>query len=100
MCVHAKSLLSLSRVQVFVTPWTVALQAPLSLGFSRQEYWNGLPCPSPGHLPNPGIESTALRSPALGGRFFTTNATWEAPSRGVNCQNPSRGGKDPHLRVF
>ena len=53
---------SLSRVQLFATPWTVAYQAPLSTGFSRQEYWSGLPFPSPGDLPNPRIE---LRSPAL-----------------------------------
>ena len=48
------------------------------MGFSRQEYWNGLPCPSPGDLPNPGIESMSLLSPALAGRFFTTSTTWEA----------------------
>ena len=53
---------SLSRVQLFATPWTVAHQAPPSMGFSRQEYWSGLPFPSPGDLPDPGIES---RSPAL-----------------------------------
>ena len=47
---------SLSRVQLFVTWWTVAHQAPLSMGFSRQEYWSGLPCPPPGDLPNPGIK--------------------------------------------
>ena len=47
---------SLSRVRLFVTPWTVAYQAPPSMGFSRQEYWSGLPFPSPGHLPDPGIE--------------------------------------------
>ena len=47
---------SLSRVQLFATLWTVAYQAPLSIGFSRQEYWSGLPFPSPGHLPNPGVE--------------------------------------------
>ena len=47
---------SLSRVQLFVTPWIVAHQAPLSMGFSRQEYWSGLPFPSPGDLPDPGIE--------------------------------------------
>ena len=46
----------LSRVQLFVTPWTVAYQAPASLGFSKQEYWSGLPFPSPGDLPDPGIE--------------------------------------------
>ena len=48
-------------------------------GFSRQEYWSGLPFPSPGDLANPGIEPKSLRSPALAGRFFTTSATWEAP---------------------
>ena len=47
---------SLSRVRLFATPWTVAHQAPLSMGFSRQEYWSGLPFPSPGNLPNPGIK--------------------------------------------
>ena len=60
------------------TLWTVACQAPLSRGFSVQEYWNGLPCPSPGDLPNLGIKPTPLMSPALAGRFFTTSATWEA----------------------
>ena len=53
---------SLSPVRLFVTPWTVAYQAPPSMGFSRQEYWSGLPFPSPGDLPDPVIE---LRSPAL-----------------------------------
>ena len=53
---------SLSRVQLFATPWTVAYQASLSMGFSRQEYWSGVPFPSPGDLPDPGIEP---RSPAL-----------------------------------
>ena len=53
---------SLSRFWLFVTPWTVAHQAPLSMGFSRQEFWSGLPFPSPGDLPDPGIEP---RSPAL-----------------------------------
>ena len=53
---------SLSRVRLFAIPWTVAYQAPPSMGFSRQEYWSGLPFPSPGDLPDPGIEP---RSPAL-----------------------------------
>ena len=57
-----KKVKSLSHVQLFATLWTVAHQAPLSMGFSRPEYWSGLPFPSPGDLPNPGIE---LRSPAL-----------------------------------
>ena len=58
---------SLSRVRLFVTPWTVAHQAPPSVEFSRQEYWSGLPFPSPGDLPNPGIEpgSPALQTDAL-----------------------------------
>ena len=56
-----------SCVQLFVTPWTVAHQAPLSMGFSRQEYWNGLPFPSPGNLPDPGIKpgSPALQADSL-----------------------------------
>ena len=66
-------------VQLFATLWTVAHQAPLSKGFSRQEYWRGLPCPPPGDLPDPGIEPTSLISPALAGGFFTTSATQEAP---------------------
>ena len=61
-----------SRVQLFVTPWSVACQAPLSMGFSRQEPWNGLPCSLPGDLPNPGIKPASLASPALASRFFTT----------------------------
>ena len=58
---------SLSRVQLFLTLWTVAYQAPQSMEFSRQEYWSGLPFPSPGDLPNPGIEpgSPALQADAL-----------------------------------
>ena len=58
---------SLSRVQLFVTPWTVAHQAPSSMGFSRQEYWSGLPFPSPGDLPDPGIKpgSPAFQADAL-----------------------------------
>ena len=58
---------SLSRLRLFATLWTVACQAPLSMGFSRQEYWSGLPCPSPGELPNPGIESVfpALQADSL-----------------------------------
>ena len=70
------------RNQLLVTPWTLAHQVPLSMGFSRQEYWSGLPCPPPGDLPNPGIEPTSLISPALAGEFFTTNVTWEALTYG------------------
>ena len=59
---HLSEVKSLSCVQLFATPWTVAHQAPPSMGFSRQEYWSGLPFPSPGDLPDPGIE---LKSPSL-----------------------------------
>ena len=67
-----------SRVQLFVTLWNIAHQAPLSMGFSRQQHWSGLPCPPPGDLPDPGVKSMSLVSPALAGRFFTTSATWKA----------------------
>ena len=66
-----------SRVQLCVTPWAVAHQAPPSVGFSRQEYWDVLPCPSPGHLPHPGTEPTSLTFPALAGGLFTKSAIWE-----------------------
>ena len=65
----------LSRVQLFASPWT-AHQAPLSMGFFRQEDWSVLPFPSPGDLPDPRIKPTSLISPALAGVFFTTSATW------------------------
>ena len=67
-----------SCIQLFVTPWTVARQAPLSMGFPRQEYWSEWPFPPPGDLPDPNIEPASLMSPALAGRVFTTSATWEA----------------------
>ena len=80
MCVCACMLNRFTRVWLFVTLWTVAHQASLSLGFPRQEYQSGLPCRPVGDLPNPGIKPTSLTSPALAGRFFTTGATWEAQS--------------------
>ena len=61
----------LSRVRLFVTPWTVAHQAPLSMGFSRQEYWSGLPFPSSGNIPDPGIKP---RSPALQADALTSES--------------------------
>ena len=64
-----------SRVRLFAIPWTVAHQAPLSMGFSRQEYWSGLPFPSPGALQDPGIEPMSLMLPTLAGGFFTTIST-------------------------
>ena len=67
-----------SHVQLFATLWTTAYQVSLSMGFSRQEYYSGLPCPPPGDLPDPGIKPFSLMSPALAGRFFATRTTWEA----------------------
>ena len=61
---------SLQSCLTLATLWIVACQAPLSMGFFRQEYWSGLPCSPPGDLPYPGIEPVSLMSPALAGRFF------------------------------
>ena len=75
--VHTCMLSCFSCVQLFATPWTVACQAPLSMEFLRQEYWSGLPCPSPGDLPNPGTEPIYYGS-CIGDGFFTQWATWKA----------------------
>ena len=64
-----------SCIQLFATLWTVAHEVPLPRGFSRQEYWSGLPCLPPGDLPNPGIEPVSLMSLGLTGRFFTIHTT-------------------------
>ena len=61
---------SFSQFRLFATLWTVAHQAPLSIDFSRQEYWHGLPCPSPGYLPDPGIKPSSPMSPALQANFL------------------------------
>ena len=71
-------------VRLCVALWTVASRA-LSMGFSRQEYWSELACPSLGYLPNPGIEPTSRMSPASAGRFFTTSATWKAQIAETVC---------------
>ena len=71
----------LNHVQLFVTLWAVAHQAPLSMGFSRQEYWSALPCPPLGDLPDPGIKAMSLTFPALAGEFFTT----EPPGKPAVC---------------
>ena len=68
MCVHA----CVCHLQLFATPWTIACQAPLSMEFSRQEYWSGLPFPPPEDLPEAGIKPPSLVSQSLAGRFFTT----------------------------
>ena len=72
-----------------VTLWTVVHQATLSMGFSRQEYWSGLPCPLPGDLLYLGIEPVSLTSPALAGRFFTTKVNWEVQFSSVTQSCPT-----------
>ena len=66
---------SFSHVRHFATQWTVALQASLSMAFSRQECWSWLPCPPPGDLPDPEVKPASLTAPTLAGGFFTTSAT-------------------------
>ena len=66
-----------SHVWLFVAPWAIAHQAPLSMGFTRQEHWSGLPLHTPGDLPDPGIEPMYLASPAVARGFFTPSATWK-----------------------
>ena len=73
----------LSVVSDSVTPWTAARQVPISMGFSRQEYWSGLPLPPPRNIPDPGIKPASLDSPALAGGFFTIGAIWEALNRRI-----------------
>ena len=76
MCVCALNPFSHALLSAML--WTVACQAPLSVGFSRQESWSGVPCPIQEDLPNPGIKPVSLVSPALAGWFLTTSTTWEA----------------------
>ena len=78
-----------SHVRLCVTPWTVALQASLSMRFSGQEYWSGLPFPSPGDLPDPGIKSESLISLALAGRFFTT-PQWQPKTKTKSEKNAKK----------
>ena len=75
---HMYMLSCLGHVLLFAPLWTVAHQAPLSMGFSREGYWSGLPRPPLWDLPNPGIEPKSFMSPTLAGGFFTTSITWEA----------------------
>ena len=100
----------LSPVQLFATQWSVALQAPPSMGFSRQEYWSGLPFPSPGDLPNPGIEP---RSPALQADALTSEPPGKPPLSPymfqivfqnpciimLSCRKFCNGGKHLYLNV-
>ena len=87
------------HVRLFVTPWTAARQAPPSMGFSRQKYWSGLPCPPPRDLPDARTEPTLLTSSVLAGRFFTTNTTWKAPhSHLTPLQKSIQNGLDLNIR--
>ena len=78
-CLHVCALSYFSYIQLFAILWTIALQAPLFMGFSRQECWSGLPCPPPGDLPNQGTEFASASFYCMSGRFFTHWTTWEAP---------------------
>ena len=84
---------SLSHVRLFVTPWTIAYQAPPSMGFSRQEYWSGLPFPSPGDLPNPGIEP---KSPT----FQADTLPSELPGKSKELYKKDLHGPDNHNGVI
>ena len=79
-----------------MTLCTVTHQAPLSMGFSRQEHWSGLPCPPPKDLSDPGIELVSLITPALAGKFFTTSATWRLRQSRMKY----RGEKKTTVRNF
>ena len=81
---------------LFATLWTIPHQALLSMGFSRQEYWSGLPCPPPGNLPHPRIEPESLTPPALAGRFFTTSTTWKGQAHPAR-QTQVPGGSEQML---
>ena len=99
----------LSCVWLYVTLWTVGHRAPLSMGFSRQGYWSGWPCPPPGDLLGLGTEPESLESPVLAGRIFTTSATWafqkQAKSHMLKQENTgteqrdAENMKDAHTHV-
>ena len=88
-----------SHLRLFTVPQTVAHQAPLSKGFSRQEYWSELPLPPPGDLLDPGIKLASLMCPALVGGFFTPSATWETPRGGALLESPSPNLHHPEHRL-
>ena len=85
LCLHARVRSGFSRVPLFVTPRTVACQAPLSMRFSRQGYWGGLPCPSPGDLPDPGVEPM---SPSLQADSLPTEPPSQDTKSSLLCSNP------------
>ena len=83
----------LSRLQLCVTPWTAACQAPQSMGFPRQEYWSELPSSPSGSLSDPGINPASLASPALAGGFFTTGKPYPAHIHPKTSHDSSAGGE-------
>ena len=85
---------SLQLCLALCDPWTVAHQTPLSMGFSRQECWSGLPFPSPENLPDPEIEPASLMSPASAGSFLITSTTWNVPKNQLT--RPSNLGSICH----
>ena len=87
-----------SHIRLFATLWTVACQASLSMGFSRQEYWSGLPFPAPGDLPDPGIDPTSSVPPSLAGRFLITESL-EKPIAQRTC-SINVGWRDRCLSLF
>ena len=93
--IHCGVLSCFSCVQACATLWTAGHQAPVSMGFSRQEHWSGLPCPPPEDLPDPGTEPTSLTSPVLAGRFFTTAAAAAKSLQSCPTLCDPRGGSPP-----
>ena len=93
VCAYTRAWSHFTCVWLFATLWTLAHQAPLSKGFSRQEYWSGLPCPPLKHLPNPGIKPVSLLSPALAGGF---SSALKNPSASVGDMGSIPGwGRSP-----
>ena len=90
----------LSRVHLFVIPWTVAFQALLSMEFSKPEYWSGLPFPPPGNPLDPGFEPIPSVSPTLAGRFFTSPSPGKLQNGGVLSHRQSSRSALIHLSVF
>ena len=99
----------LCHIWLFMTLWTVVFQAPLSMKFSRQEYWSGLPFPTPGHLPDPGIKPTSLVLSAMAGGWVLYHCdAWEAPLQNMlwarcgpvsGCSLPAGGMEDHEWRL-
>ena len=85
-----------SCAQLFATPWTIAYQASLSMGFSKQEHWSGTPFPPPGDLPDPGIQPLSPESPALASRFFTSKLPGKPRTSSNSCY--SGKGRDVHTK--